>query len=49
MVHEPAVLILATGFDFREKDRACFGSIPGRSESDFAVSILPFHCTMKES
>ena len=36
---------LATGFDFREKNRA---SVLGRSESEFAVSLLPCHFSVKE-
>ena len=46
-IHVPRAwrVYLATGFDFREKNRACFGSFP---EPDFGFSLLPCHFTMKE-
>ena len=45
-IHVPRAwrVYLATGFDFREKNRAFLG----RSEPEFAFSLLPCHFTMKE-
>ena len=44
MFHEPlaCLLILATGFDFREKNRACFRSIgvPTLASVSYLVAIL---------
>ena len=39
---------LATGLDFREKNRASFGSIGTRLWLLAAFSLLPCHFTMKE-
>ena len=45
-IHVPRAwrVYLATGFDFREKNRVFLG----RSEAEFAVSLLPCHFTTKE-
>ena len=45
-IHVPRAwrVYLATGFDYREKNRVFLG----RSEADFGFSLLPCHFTMKE-
>ena len=45
-IHVPRAwrVYLATGFDFREKNVFFLG----RSEAEYAVSLLPCHFTMKE-